>query len=255
MFCPNCGSNCADGTKFCGKCGSPLPAPQPTPVAYNPQPVSHMPPPPPGTSYDYGYTPNPTPSAGPRIDKPMAWHNFLVGFLLWATAICAFISIGFMVHTFMGSYSVVLEAVYDYYPDFRTMQYVYMVLLAAQAILAIVAWTTLRGYKRSGITCLHLMYVCAIAACAVGSFGYASILLPEGRTIVDTIEYLIESFGEMMEYIGEVNRYSLGLASTQLYSGIYIIVQMILCFFTVFTNLLTLLLNVLYYSKRRHLFQ
>lgn len=27
MFCPNCGTSCADGAKFCGSCGSPLPAP------------------------------------------------------------------------------------------------------------------------------------------------------------------------------------------------------------------------------------
>ena len=40
---PNCGANCADGTKFCSSCGSPLPAPVQQPAAQPGQPVYQQP--------------------------------------------------------------------------------------------------------------------------------------------------------------------------------------------------------------------
>ena len=41
MICPNCQSQVADGVKFCGTCGKPLPAaPPPPPAGYAPQPQS-----------------------------------------------------------------------------------------------------------------------------------------------------------------------------------------------------------------------
>ena len=41
--CPNCGASCADGTKFCSSCGSPLPAPVQQPAAQPVQPVYQQP--------------------------------------------------------------------------------------------------------------------------------------------------------------------------------------------------------------------
>lgn len=41
--CPNCGANCADGTKFCSSCGGPLPAPVQQPAAQPVQPAYQQP--------------------------------------------------------------------------------------------------------------------------------------------------------------------------------------------------------------------
>lgn len=45
MFCPNCGAQQQDGTRFCDQCGAPLPAAAPAPApTYNPPPAPPTPP-------------------------------------------------------------------------------------------------------------------------------------------------------------------------------------------------------------------
>lgn len=56
--CPNCGANCADGTKFCSSCGGPLPAPVQQPV----QPAYQQPAP----------QPAPQPAAQPAYQQPVS---------------------------------------------------------------------------------------------------------------------------------------------------------------------------------------
>ena len=51
--CPNCGASCADGTKFCSSCGSPLPAPVQQPAAQPVQPVYQQPAPQPAAQPVY----------------------------------------------------------------------------------------------------------------------------------------------------------------------------------------------------------
>lgn len=74
--CPNCGASCADGTKFCSSCGSPLPAPVQQPAAQPVQPVYQQPAPQPAAQPVYQQPvyqqPVAQPAPQPVIIQPVA---------------------------------------------------------------------------------------------------------------------------------------------------------------------------------------
>ena len=193
MYCPSCGQQIADGSKFCTLCGSKLiqgpqqndaPAPeQPAaPSGYDPQNYSYgqqpqqpqqggysygQPQQPQQGGYSYGQPQQPGNGQGkmqyragadPKYGGfPMKWHKFLVYFALWLSAVVNVVS---AISAFRGGqYGDQKDLVYAVFGGgLKAVDVIYGVLLLALAVLAVLAALKLMKLKAGAPLLLYILY-------------------------------------------------------------------------------------------------
>lgn len=177
MFCPNCGTQLPDGTRFCPNCGftieqpaeqaqpvEPVQAAQPVqPTAVPPvQPVQ-----PTQGAYQQPYQqpyPQPVQSGDKFGGYPMKWHKFLVYFALWASAV-GYAVMGFQALTGAQYGSKAdAEMVYGFFEGMKTTDTLYGILLLVSAVIAVMAAYNLLKLKAKGPTLLTVLYVFSAVA-------------------------------------------------------------------------------------------
>lgn len=181
MFCPNCGNQCPDGTKFCQSCGSPLannqqqnqnaqpdsgnqqanyqqPYQQYQQPNYNQyqQPNYNQP-------YQQPYQQYPQ-YPDPYNGHPMGWYKFLIYFALFAGAVLNVLS---AFTYFTGTVYTVNDidplAVYALYPSAKIVDIIYGIALLAMAAFMIVTRFQLSGMKKNGPKMVVSLYIINIA--------------------------------------------------------------------------------------------
>lgn len=176
MFCPSCGTQCPDDTKFCPSCGSSVANNQPTENAQQnfgqpnyTQPNYTQP-----NNYAQPYN-----YAQPRmynVQLEMKWFKFLIYFGLFAGAVLNCLSA--ILQITGAVYEGSAEVVYIFFPELKFFDIFYTILLLALAILQIFTRFQLSGFKKNGPKLILIVY----SAAAVISLLYgivASVILHE----------------------------------------------------------------------------
>ena len=187
MYCPSCGQQIADGSKFCTLCGSklipspqksesPAPAQSAAPVGYESQNYSYAQnqsqqaysygsdQPQPGRyvsenaqpAYGAGQT-QPRAGGDPKYGGlPMKWHKFLVYFGLWAGAVINCISgISTMAG---GQYGDSRDRVYAVFTGLSAIDILYGAFLIAMAVLGVITALRLLKLKAGAPKLLYILY-------------------------------------------------------------------------------------------------
>lgn len=189
MFCPNCGNQCPDGTKFCQSCGTPLannqqqnqntqsdfgnqqanyqqPNQQYQQPNYNQyqQPNYNQP-------YQQPYQQYPQ-YVDPYNGHPMNWYKFLIYFALFAGA---FFNVSYAVLYMTGkiyeTQNVDSMTVYYLYPNVKPVDIVYGILLIALAVFMVMTRFQLSGLKKNGPKMIVALYGINIAMVIVYSIA------------------------------------------------------------------------------------
>lgn len=177
MFCPNCGNQCPDGTKFCQSCGTPLTNNQHRNTQpdygnqqnyYQQSNQQYQ-----QTNYNQYQQPNYNrpyqqpyvqPYPDPYNGHPMGWYKFLIYFALFAGAflnVCS--SILYLTGNIYTTSDVDPRAVYYLYPGLQVVDIIYGVLLLAVAAFMIVTRFQLSGMKKNGPKMVIALYIINIA--------------------------------------------------------------------------------------------
>lgn len=149
------------------------------------------------------------------IELPMKWHRFLSCFALWAAALINLMN-GFSLLN-GGQYGGEAETVYSNAPALKTLDTVCGAVMLAAAVFAFFTAYSLLTMKKGAPKLLLTVYVIAI----VLQLGYA---IPAAIIIKNAVR------------TADVSRGILSGAGNALFAGIMLIV------------------NMLYYNKREHLF-
>ena len=197
--CPNCESNIADpNATNCNVCGTVLPVPQynaqPNPGAYNNQPGYGQPNPgaynnQPGYSqpnpgaynnqpgYRAAYTYDPMDFTG-----RMKWHNFLIYFSLFASAVMNVLNAILMFSGNIWDMSApagygdgFYELVYQVWPGIQSLDMFYGVGCLVLAALSVVARFQLAGFKKSGPNILTILYALNLILSVIYLVGLSAI--------------------------------------------------------------------------------
>lgn len=228
MKCPVCDAQVADNAKFCGVCGTPMPA---APVA--PQPVQAPPvqqqwnnnPVQPSQNQFYGgqpnmpqnsyYPPNQPGFAAPNLNaagKRMGWQKFSTSFILF---LCAFfnlcLGITFVTGDIWEISDVPADFVYLLFDEIETADKLYGILLFATVVIQILARFQLAGYKKGA-------NIMAVLACAI--------------PFIASLIYVVMTFGITEEIIDST----------------------ILPFAKIFVGFFSTIFNLIYYSKRKNMY-
>ncbi len=176
MFCPNCGTQCPDDTKFCPSCGSSVANNQPTENAQQnfgqpnyTQPNYTQP-----NNYAQPY--NYTQPQMYNVQFEMKWFKFLIYFGLFAGAVLNCLSA--ILQITGAVYEGSAEVVYIFFPELKFFDIFYTILLLALAVLQIFTRFQLSGFKKNGPKLILIVY----SAAAVISLLYgivASVILHE----------------------------------------------------------------------------
>lgn len=164
MYCPNCGTQLPDGSRFCTNCGTSLAQPeqpqqeqyqQPQQQYQQPQQQQYQP----YQPYPQGYAP---------MDRfggvPMKWHKFLAYFAMWFSALGNLImGIQCLTGSQYGS-GVEANMVYQVFPSMKTADVLYGILLLATAVLAAYTAYSLLKLKKGAPNLLTVLYVVNAAA-------------------------------------------------------------------------------------------
>ena len=159
MYCPNCGTQLPDGSRFCTNCGTSLAQPeqpqqeqyqQPQQQYQQPQQQQYQP----YQQPTYGYAP---------MDRfagvPMKWHKFLAYFAMWFSALGNLImGIQCLSGSQYGS-SMEADMVYRVFPSMKTADVLYGILLLATAVLAAYTAYSLLKLKKGAPNLLTVLYV------------------------------------------------------------------------------------------------
>ncbi len=155
MFCPNCGNQCPDGTKFCQSCGTPLTnnQQQNTQPDFNNQQANYQQP-----NYNQYQQPmynQPYQQYPQYFDKfnghQMGWYKFLIYFALFAGAFFnACYAVLYMTGNIYKTEQIDPLAVYSLYPSVKAVDIVYGILLLVLAVFMIVTRFQLSGLKKNG---------------------------------------------------------------------------------------------------------
>lgn len=162
MFCPNCGNQCPDGTKFCQSCGTPLTnnQQQNTQPDFNNQQANYQQP----NQYRQPMY-NQYPQYPDKFNgHQMGWYKFLIYFALFAGA---FFNVCYAVLYMTGSIYETEQidplTVYSLYPGVKAVDIVYGILLLVLAVFMIVTRFQLSGLKKNGPKMIVALYGLNIA--------------------------------------------------------------------------------------------
>lgn len=177
MFCPNCGNMLPDDAKFCPSCGQQIgSSAQQSSTSEQTQPNN-------ASTYAQNNTQTQTPNAqtyaqntqtpggfqntvaqtfsqAQPTGQPMKWFKFLIYFGLFAGALLNLIS-GIMQLT-GGQYGENKELVYYVFADMKTLDLIFGILLIFLAVFGVYTRFQLSSYRRSGPTCLNVLYIANI---------------------------------------------------------------------------------------------
>lgn len=160
MFCPNCGNQCPDGTKFCQSCGTPLTnnQQQNTQPDFNNQQANYQQP-------NYQQPNQQYPQYPDKFNgHQMGWYKFLIYFALFAGA---FFNVCYAVLYMTGSIYETEQidplTVYSLYPGVKAVDIVYGILLLILAVFMIVTRFQLSGLKKNGPKMIVALYGLNIA--------------------------------------------------------------------------------------------
>lgn len=172
MFCSNCGAEIAEGSAYCSACGAKTDVDSTASDPVNAQPST-------------------TPPTYTTPEYRMKWHNFLVKFSLWASAVsisyeAISLLFGFSYTTdyYGGKTTNITDLVYAMYDGLQIVDITFAILAIGIAILALVTVFKLSTFKSSGpklllglyastIVWSIFYYVCAIAI--IGPDGIESL--------------------------------------------------------------------------------
>ena len=169
--CAYCGAAIEAGSQFCLNCGSPVPAEVAQPVAQQPyvqQTYTQQPPQQPYGQQPYGQQPygqqpygqQPQYSPLTQADMPMNWFKFVIYFQLFAGCVLSVI-LGFV--TLTGShYDGSADLVYRFFPDMKTADTIYGLLLLAAGAFAIVVRVRLSKFCENGPTMYYIYLIAQI---------------------------------------------------------------------------------------------
>lgn len=170
MFCPSCGSQVPDESKFCPSCGasfnSPAAAAQP---AATPQPTEA---PVPGTS---PVSAPPVPSAAPAgaAAPQMKWYKFIIWVQLFLSAL-SLVGTGLMLLT--GThYGDAKGLVYLVYGGLQAVDIIFAIVFIALAVCCIVVRMNLAKFKKGAPTQYLILLGANIAAQLVYALALAAI--------------------------------------------------------------------------------
>lgn len=135
-YCPQCGTEYANGQYRCTYCSAVLPSP----VAQ---------------TADYSQIPSYTSLHAP-VEKPMKWYRFVVYFQLFASCTVNFLT---ALSTFTGSlYGSQKDMLLQACPTLTAINIVYGILLLGLCVLALVAREKLHGFRKAGPR-LYLLHI------------------------------------------------------------------------------------------------
>ena len=186
MFCPNCGNQCPDGTKFCQSCGTPLTnnQQQNTQPDFNNQQANYQQPNQQYQQPNYNQYQQPNQYRQPMYNQPyqqyseplhdsqiapffkiqMGWYKFLIYFALFAGAffnVCY--AILYMTGSIYETEQIDPLTVYSLYPGVKAVDIVYGILLLVLAVFMIVTRFQLSGLKKNGPKMIVALYGLNIA--------------------------------------------------------------------------------------------
>ena len=170
MFCPSCGSQVPDESKFCPSCGasfnSPAAAAQP---AATPQPTEA---PVPGTS---PVSAPPVPSAAPAgaAAPQMKWYKFIIWVQLFLSAL-SLVGTGLMLLT-GAHYGDAKGLVYLVYGGLQAVDIIFAIVFVALAVCCIIVRMNLAKFKKGAPTQYLTLLGANIAAQLVYALALAAI--------------------------------------------------------------------------------
>ena len=93
----------------------------------------------------------------------MKWYKFLIYFLLWAGAILNFLNaIAMLTGSIYEAEGVPAHTVYDVFPELKSIDLIFGILLIALSIYQIVVRFALAKFKHNAHSMLKQMYICSI---------------------------------------------------------------------------------------------
>ena len=107
---------------------------------------------------------NPAPEVLPEARPPMAWHGFLVGFMLWLGAAWRLFQAAWILSGKIYFYEAVRSAVYSGLGALRILDYALAAACIAAAVLLVLARSSLKRRQRAGISRLLAAYMVSAAA-------------------------------------------------------------------------------------------
>ena len=168
MFCPNCGNQIPDSSKFCPSCGAAASAPaQPNPTASG----SDVPPFP-GTAPTQAAYPVPAEAvAAPG----MKWFKFIIWVQLFLSAL-SLLGLGGMLFTgaqYATEYGNARDLVYAFFRELQTVDLIFAVVYVALAACCIVVRMNLAKFKKGAPT----QYLALLGAVVVVTVLYVAALM------------------------------------------------------------------------------
>lgn len=246
MFCPHCGTNLPDDTKFCTACGASLAtaeAPQQAPVAPAPeyqqpeqqpqqqayqQPQYQQP-------QQQAYQQPQQPYAQPVYGAPapmaltMKWFKFLIYFALWASAVLNAIN----AYAFFSDYRYTDKGTsfqklyYSLFDGLQALDIVVGILCLVAIVIAIVTRFRLASFRKDGPKWLSMVYALNILISLVYVIGVIIVVENAAAPGANTEKLLWgeDSVFQLEGYVG-----------------------------TMISGVLMIGLNGVYFKKRKHLF-
>lgn len=230
MFCPNCGSQVPDTSRFCPSCGASLGA------AAQQEPVQPATPPSPGVPPAPGAAPipgtPPVPGAAPiqsyagTAEPSMKWYKFLIYFALFAGAL---LNVGNAFTAFTGAhYDGSAKYVYAMFGGLQAVDIIYGVVLIGLAVAAIYVRQQLAHFKKGAPKMFLVLYG---ANAVVGILYLAAVLVIALASVSGYLSAYVDPIDVALE-----------------------IVPVAQIFLTIIGAAIYLVLNKIYFDKRAHLF-
>lgn len=149
MFCPKCGSEIPNESKFCTHCGAQT---TPRPAQQSQQNYSAN-----NSSTQQQYNQQQYAQQQQYNGYPMNWYKFLIYFALFASCVLNLIS-GIVILT-GGHYGGYASMVYAYFGGLKALDIIIGILIILLAAFAIVTRFSLAKLQASGPKYLYILYI------------------------------------------------------------------------------------------------